>query len=160
MVCRNLVHSVLEICAGALRAVMKIVRIVIGTFGGAFISAVCVASFSWLVIYNSDPGTGVQVPLPGWAYLAGVLGTTTGFIIGLPLGLVISVLNRGWIAGTFFGLLAGLVLVVWLSQTSGHPDIIYPTVPLLFSFLPAGALSGFLTSLVVSAVSQAESVQD
>jgi hypothetical protein len=132
---------------------------VIGTLGGASISALCVASFSWIVIYNSDPGTGVEVPLPGWAYLAAVLGATTGFMIGLPLGLVISVLNRGWIAGTFLGLFAGLVLVVWLSQTSGHPDIIYPTIPLLISFLPAGALSGFLTSLVVSAVSPEESGQ-
>lgn len=136
---------------------MKILRIVIGTFGGAFISALCVATISWMVIYNSDPGTGVQGPLPGWAYLAAVLGATSGFIIGLPLGLVISVVNRGCVAGTFLGLFAGLVLAVWLSQTSGSPDIIYPTKPLLISFLPAGALSGLLTSIVVSAMSLAES---
>ena len=139
---------------------MKVYRIVTGTLIGGFISAFCVASFSWVVIYNSDPGTGVEVPLPGWAYLAAVIGAVSGFMVGLPLGLVISLLNRGSILGTFFGLLAGLALIVWVSQTSGHPDFIYPTIPLLISFLPAGALSGFLTSVALSALSRVESAEN
>jgi hypothetical protein len=129
---------------------MKIIRIVVGTLSGCFLSAFCFASFSWLVILNSDPGFGVEGPHPGWAYLAAVMGGMIGLLMGLPLGLVIGLLNRGPILGTFLGLLAGLASLVWASQTGGHPDIVYPTIPLLISFLPAGALSGFLTSLLVS----------
>src|SRR5262245_44217562 len=139
---------------------MKFYRIMLGMFSGGFLCALCVASFSWIVIYNSDPGTGVEVPVLPWANLAAVLGATIGFLIGVPLGLVISVLKGGSIAGTFLGLFAGLVLVVWGSQTSGSPDIIYPTIPLLISFLPACALSGCLTSLVVKALSLEESAKD
>lgn len=135
---------------------MKIPRIVIGTLSGGFFSALCVAGFSWVVIYNSDPGFGVEGPHPEWAWLAAVLGGVMGFLTGLPLGLVISLVNRGLILATFFGLLEGLALIGWAWQTGGHPDIVYPTIPLLVSFLPAGALSGFLTSLVLSALSREE----
>lgn len=128
---------------------MKIFRIVLGTFGGGLVSALCFASFSWIVIFNSDPGFGVEGPHPDWAYLAAVIGGTMGLLLGLPLGLVISLVNGGSILGAFFGLLAGLASLVWALQTGGHPDIVYPTIPLLISFLPAGALSGFLTSLLV-----------
>lgn len=135
---------------------MKIPRIVVGTLGGGLLSALCFAGFSWLVILNSDPGFGVEGPHREWAYLAAVMGGVMGLLIGLPLGLVISLLNRGSVLGTFFGLLAGLASLVWASQTGGHPDIVYPTIPLLISFLPAGALSGFLTSLLVSRLLQEE----
>jgi len=133
---------------------MKTSRIVVGTLGGGFVSALCFASLSWIVIFNSDPGFGVKGPHPEWAYLAAVIGGTMGLLLGLPLGFVISLLNRGSILSTFFGLLAGLAAVVWAYRTGGHPDIIYPTIPLLISFLPAGALSGLLTSLLVSRLFQ------
>src|SRR6185369_6812866 len=35
---------------------MKTSRIVVGTLGGGFVSALCFASLSWIVIFNSDPG--------------------------------------------------------------------------------------------------------
>lgn len=129
---------------------MKTPRIVVGTLGGSLLSALCFASFSWIVIFNSDPGFGVEGPHPEWAYLAAVIGGTMGLLLGLPLGLVIGLLDRGPMLGAFFGLLAGLAALVWASQTGGHPDIVYPTIPLLISFLPAGVLSGLLTSLLVS----------
>lgn len=135
---------------------MKTSRIVVGTLGGGLLSALCFARFSWIVIFNSDPGFGVEGPHPEWAYFAAVLGGTMGLLLGLPLGLVISLLNRGSILGTFFGLLAGLAALVWAWQTGGHPDIVYPTIPLLISFFPAGALSGLLTSLLVSRLFEEE----
>lgn len=134
----------------------KMVRIVFGALSGGFVSAVCVATVSWIVIYHSDPGFGVEGPHPEWAWLAAMLGGVMGLVMGLPLGLVIGLLNRGLILSTFFGLLEGLALLGWAYQTGGHPDIIYPTIPLLVSFLPAGALSGFLTSVVVSALEREE----
>ena len=133
---------------------MKTTRMVVGTILGGFLSAACFASVSWIVIFNSDPGTGVPGPHPEWAYLAAVLGGTMGFILGLPLGFVIGLLNRGTILSTFLGLLASLIAIVWAYQTGGHPDIIYPTIPLLISLVPAGGLSGFLTSLLVSGLVQ------
>ena len=129
---------------------MKTPRMVLGTLAGGLLSALCFASFSWIVIFNSDPGFGVEGPHPEWAYFAAVLGGFKGLLLGLPLGLVIGLLNRGLVLSAFLGLLAGLAALVWASQTGGHPDIVYPTTPLLISFLPAGALSGLLTSLLVS----------
>lgn len=133
---------------------MKIPRILVGTLGGGVITALCVAIVSWIVIFNSDPGFGVEGPHPQWAIFAATIGGGMGSILGLPLGLVIGLVNRGPILGSFFGLLAGLVLVIWAYQTGGHPDIVYPTVPLLVSFLPAGALSGLFTSLMLPRVMQ------
>lgn len=135
---------------------MKTARILLGTVSGGVITALCVAIVSWIVIFNSDPGFGVEGPHPGWATLAATLGGFMGSGLGLPLGLVIGLVNRGPVLGSFFGLLAGVILGVWGYQTGGHPDIVYPTIPLLISFLPAGALSGLLTSLVVSRVLQAD----
>lgn len=135
---------------------MKTARILLGTLGGGVITALCVAIVSWIVIFNSDPGFGVEGPHPEWAVFAATLGGMMGSILGLPLGFVIGLVNRGPVLGSFFGLLMGLMLVLWAYQTGGHPDIVYPTVPLLISFLPAGALSGLSTSLVVSRVLQAD----
>ena len=128
----------------------KTPRIVVGTLGGGFISALCFASLSWIVIYNSDPGYGAKGPFPQWAYIAAVLSGFKGVVLGLPIGFVIGLVNRGAILGTFLGLLAGVAAIVWGALTAAHPDIIYPTIPVLISFLPAGASSGLLTSLVVS----------
>ena len=135
---------------------MKIYRITAGTFGGGVISAFCLAIISWIIIIFSDAGFEVEGPNPAWAYFAAVIGATIGLILGLPLGLLISLVNQGRIVGTFFGSLEGLVLVIWGSQLGGHPDIVYPTIPLLVSFVPAGALSGFLTSVLVSRLSEQE----
>lgn len=133
---------------------MKTVRIFVGTICGGLLSALCFASVSWIVIFNSDPGFGAVGPHPEWAYFAAVISGFKGLVLGLPLGFVIGLLNRGSIPSTFLGLLAGLAALVWASQTEGHPDIVYPTIPLLIGFLPAGALSGFLTSLLVSRLLQ------
>jgi len=132
-------------------------RIFIGTLSGGCLSAACFAIFSWIVIYNSDPGTGVEGPFPEWAHLAAMMGAVIGAEMGLLLGLAISLLNRGLIVGTVLGFLGGLVLLILMSRSSGHPDIIYPTVPLIISFLPAGALSGFLTSLGLRGLERVES---
>ena len=139
---------------------MKIFRLVTGTLTGGVISGLCVATVSWIVIFNSDPGFGVEGPHPAWAHLAAVIGALMGFFVGLPLRLVITLVNQGKIVGTFLGILEGLILLVWGSQTGGHPDIVYPTVPLLISFLPAGAVSGFLTALIVSRVLEEEPAKE
>lgn len=133
---------------------MKIFRIVVGTLGGVLLSTLCFASFSWIVTFSSDLGFKVEGPNLEWARFAAVVGGVVGLFMGLPLGLVISLVNRGLILGTFFGLLAGLASLILMSQTRQHPDFAYPTIPLLISFLPAGALSGFLTSLFVSRLLQ------
>lgn len=64
---------------------MNTSRIVVGTLGGGFLSALCFASFSWIVIFNSDPGFGVEGPHLEWAYFAAVIGGTMGLLLGLPL---------------------------------------------------------------------------
>ena len=53
---------------------MNTFRIVVGTLGGSLLSGLCFAIFSWIVIFNSDPGFGVEGPHPEWAYLAAVIG--------------------------------------------------------------------------------------
>lgn len=63
-----------------------------GTLCGSLLWVLCFASFSWIVIFNSDPGFGVEGPLPEWAYFAAVIGGFKGLLLGLPLGLVIGLL--------------------------------------------------------------------
>jgi hypothetical protein len=127
---------------------MKIVRTVIGTISGGVMSAPCFAIFSWIVVYFSDPGTGVTHNRE-WATLAATVGAFVGLLMGLVLGFILGLLNRGLIVGALLGFLGGVLLAAaLLANGQSSPDIFFP-VAFFVSFIPAGALSGFLTSVVI-----------
>src|SRR5262245_49429600 len=126
----------------------KIFRILCGTLGGGFISALCVALFSWIVILTAKTEGSVLA----WSNAVVLLAGFMGLVIGLPLGLLISLVKPGPIPGAVLGLLAGLALIAWGSQLDGGPDFVFPRNPLLVGFILASALSGFLISRLVSQI--------
>jgi hypothetical protein len=135
---------------------MKIFDALLGSFIGGFVTALCFAVLSWFVAYNMDPGPGMNPgPCLGCAHLAAVVAGFTGLVLGLPLGFVISFLNRGLVPGTFLGLALGLVMLILAMQQGGHPDFNVRN-PLLLASLPAGILSGFFTALILALLSRLE----
>lgn len=136
---------------------MKIFDAMLGSFIGGVVTAFCCAIVSWLVAYNMDPAPGMNPgPCLGCAYFAAVIAGTMGFMVGLPLGLAISLIDRGLIPGTFLGLAAGLVIIIIVTLQSGHPDL-DARYPMLLASLPAGTLSGFFIALILSTLSRLES---
>jgi hypothetical protein len=86
-----------------------------------------------------------------WANLAAIVVGIAGLGDGVAVGLWLGLQHRGLIFGSLSGLVGGLVLSVLLSNGTASPDVPNFISPfLLAAFLPAGALSGFVTSLVLS----------
>jgi len=120
-----------------------------GTISGGVVSAACFAILSWIVVYRSDPGTGTGSGNSAWAGGAAMIGGFVGLLTGLLLGFVLGLLNRGLVLGAVLGFLAGVIVtIVLLSNGQSSPDIFFP-IAFFISFIPAGALSGFLISLVI-----------
>lgn len=128
---------------------MKIARTFMGTVSGGVLSAGCFAILAWIVVYFSDPGTGTGSRNTAWAGGAAMMGAVVGFLMGLLLGFILGLLNGGLVIGTVCGFIEGMLLTaLLLSNGQSHPDIFFP-VAFFVSFIPAGALSGFLTSLII-----------
>ena len=128
---------------------MKAIRTFIGTISGGLVSASCFAVLSWIVVYFSDPGTGITGN-KDWAGLAATLAGAVGLLMGLLLGFILGLLNGGLVVGTVIGFIGGVILTVgFLANGQSHPDIFFP-IAFFVSFIPAGALSGFFISLIIS----------
>jgi hypothetical protein len=127
---------------------MKIIRTVMGTVSGGVVSACCFGILSWIVVYFSDPGTGITGNR-SWAGLAATMAAFLGILMGLLLGFILGLLNGGLVKGAVFGFIGGALLTaILLGNGQSHPDIFFP-IAFFVSFIPAGALSGLLTSLII-----------
>jgi len=116
---------------------------------GGVVSAACFAICCWIVVYFSDPGTGMTHNRE-WAGLAATVAGVVGLLMGLPLGFLLGLLNKGLVVGAVLGFIGGVFLtVVFVAHGQSSPDIFFP-IAFFISFIPAGALSGFLTSLIIS----------
>jgi hypothetical protein len=128
---------------------MKIARTFMGTVSGGVLSAACFGILAWIVVYFSDPGTGTGSRNAAWAHGAAMMGAVVGLLMGLLLGFILGLLNGGLVIGTLSGFIGGMLLTaLLLSNGQSHPDIFFP-IAFFVSFIPAGALSGFLTSLII-----------
>ena len=125
--------------------------IVSGLFGGALIMA-ALAAFAWWIFTYTDPGSGFLGPNSAWAPAAAIVGAVIGCVAGAVLGLFLSLRRRGPVFGTLAGAIAGLLVVVFLLFRSGMSTGETRIDLMFWAFVPIGALSGFLTSLIVSAV--------
>ncbi len=118
------------------------------TISGGLVSALCFAVLAWIVVYCSDPGTGITGN-KDWAGLGAVLAGVVGLLMGLLLGFILGLLNGGLVVGTVLGAIGGvLTTAIYLANGQSHPDIFFP-IAFFVSFIPAGALSGFFISLII-----------
>ena len=122
-----------------------------GLLSGALITA-ALSAFVWWIFTYTDPGSGFLGPNSAGAPVAAIVGAVIGLLGGAILGVVLSMMRRGSLFGTLAGAIAGLAIVVMILARDGLTTG-DPRVDLMFwAFVPVGATSGFLTSLIVSAV--------
>lgn len=126
---------------------MKALRIIVGSLSGAVWAAFLSAAVFW-ILAATESSSGYPVHTIKWVTTAAFIG---GFV-GLVLGLFLSVLNRGSVFGAFSGGMVSLLFflgVILLVMLNWKPRD-FLTIVALFA---VGPISGFLTALIVSALS-------
>ncbi len=128
----------------------KTITIVLGMLSGALITAALAAFDFWIFAYT-DQRSSFLGYYSTWAPFAALAGAVGGFIAGGLLGFFLSLKQRGSLFGAVAGAIEGLALILLLLLPEGMSsgDTRYNLT--IAAFLPIGAISGFLTSLVVSA---------
>lgn len=126
---------------------MRVIRVLLGTLAGGLIAAVIAAMHVYFTLYS--PGEGTSGPSPAFAQAAAMVGAMGGFVAGAPLGLFLTLMQRGKVFGAASGALYGLAAVLFVVVTYGMLDWFSLTGRFYAALPPLGAVSGFLTSLVV-----------
>lgn len=127
--------------------------ILLGSFSGAVITSALYAFDWWIVLYtDSDSGGGFLGTSQDWAPLAAILGGALGCLVGAMLGFLLSLRTHTPLFAALAGALEGLAVIVILLAPKGFSTG-NPRLDLMCAaFVPIGAISGFLTSLILSAV--------
>jgi ABC-type Co2+ transport system permease subunit len=129
----------------------KKVRVGLCALSGGLVTSAFAAFFCWIVLYT-DPDTGGFLGTPqDWAPIAAIVGAVCGFIAGVVLGTILSAPRRGPAFGTLYGAIGGLGVSLFL-MNKGMPDWDSRQVFFVAAMVPLGALSGLVTSLIVSAI--------
>lgn len=124
--------------------------VVVGMLSGALITAAFAAFDLWIFTYT-DTRTGFLGYYYNFAPLAAIVGGVGGLVAGALLGFFLSLMQRGPLFGALAGAIEGvaiLFLFSLLEGTSGdtRDDLMFA------AFVPIGAISGFLTSVILSAM--------
>jgi hypothetical protein len=129
----------------------KKVRVGLCALSGGLVTSAFAAFFCWIVLYT-DPDTGGFLGTPqDWAPIAAIVGAVCGFIAGVVLGTILSAPRRGPAFGTLYGAIGGLGVSLFL-MNKGMPDWDSRQGFFVAAMVPLGALSGLVTSLIVSAI--------
>lgn len=137
----------------------KIIAVVLGSLSGALITAAFYA-FDWWIFTYTAPGGGFLGSNQDWAPLAAIFGGVFGFLAGLILGLFLSLMRRGPLFGALAGAIEGLAIILILLAPNGMTTGDTRGDLMFAAFVPVGAISGFLTSLVVPVVRSWVNPQD
>lgn len=127
----------------------KTVTVLVGSLSGALITAALAAFDLWIFTYT-DTRSGFLGYYSAFAPLAAIIGAVGGFIAGALLGLFLSLKRCGSLLGTLAGAIVGLAILLLILVPEGlsagdtRDDLMFA------AFVPIGAISGFLTSLIVS----------
>jgi hypothetical protein len=125
--------------------------ILLGSASGALIMGALLA-FDWFVfLYTEESSGGFLGTSQDWAPLAALVGGVIGFVAGAVLGVVLSLRRRGAVFGAVVGALEGLAILVVLLAPKGFSVGDARGDLMLATFVPVGAISGWLTSLIISA---------
>jgi hypothetical protein len=125
--------------------------ILLGSVGGALIMGTILAFVWWALLYtDANSGGGFLGTSQDWAPIAAMVGAVIGLVTGAVLGFFLSLKGRGSLFGALAGALEGLAIVVILLAPKGFSLGDTRVDLMLAAFVPAGAVSGFLTSLMVS----------
>ena len=114
---------------------------------GALITAALAAFDLWIFTYT-DLRTGFLGYYYNFAPFAAIVGGVGGLVAGALLGFFLSLMQRSPLFGALAGAIEGvaiLFLFSLLEGTSGDTR----DVLMFAAFVPIGAISGFLTSLMV-----------
>ena len=130
---------------------MKIIRVLLGPVAGALITAVFTAFQFWVVFYT-DPSTGFLGAMKDLAPLAAIVGGICGLIAGAVLGLFLTLLQRGPVFGAVSGAIFGFAVALLIVALEGMPEWSIRGAGFIAAFVPIGAVSGLLTSLVVPVI--------
>ena len=137
----------------------KKVRVGLCALSGGLVTAAFAAFFCWIVLYT-DPETGGFLGSPqDWAPIAAIVGAVCGFIAGAILGTLLSAPRRRPAFGALYGAIGGLGVSLFL-MNKGMPDWYSRQGFFVAAMVPLGALSGFVTSLIVSAITSTTEHQE
>lgn len=138
---------------------MKVTRVLLGVLAGGLIAAAIATLHFWFTIYSYSDRMFVG-PAKAYAQAAAVIGGMCGFLVGTPLGIFLTALQRGPGFGAVSGALYGLALILLIVVLAGMPDLLSRESVFLAAVPPLGALSGFLTSLFVHFVTPKDDSYD
>lgn len=106
----------------------------------------------FLFLYTDESCEGCFLGTPqDWAPLAAMFGGAIGLVAGFVLGFLLSLNPRAPGVGALFGALEGLAIIVVLLAPNGFGGDTRADL-MLATFVPIGAITGWLTSLIISAI--------
>jgi len=132
--------------------------VVVGMLSGALITAAFYA-FDWWIFVYTDPSSGFLGSSQDWAPIAAIFGGVLGLVAGFVLGLFLSLKRRGWLFGALAGAIESLAIILILLAPKGMSTGDTRGDLMLAALVPAGAISGLLTSLAVSAMTSSAKPQ-
>lgn len=100
---------------------MKLLRILVGRVSGAVWAALLGASLLWVSAYT-DSRSWYLGPIRHWAPVFAYAGDLYGLGVGLALGFVISLVNRGKWFGALLGSAVGLIAIIWFGVVDAPPE--------------------------------------
>ena len=124
--------------------------VIVGTLSGALITAALLAFDLWIFTYT-DSERGFFGPTSDFAPIAAIIGAVAGFVAGIPLGFFLSLKLRGTLFGALAGVVESLAVLLFI-LIDGMPTDDARLALMFASFVAVGALAGFLTALILSAV--------
>ncbi len=130
--------------------------VVLGLLSGALITSALVAFNFWIFAYT-DPRTGFLGSYSSWAGFVAIAGAVLGLIAGALLGIFLSFVRGSPFFGALAGAIAGVVGTLLIFVTQGTSGADTRDDLMIAAFVPIGAISGFLTSLIVSATTSSPS---
>jgi hypothetical protein len=125
----------------------KSITVVLGMLSGALITAALGAFDFWIFTYTDTRDSFLHEYA---VWLATILGAGMGLISGAVLGVFLSFRRRGSLFGAAAGAIGNVAIILLLALMDKYPTGDERVDLTLQLFVLVGAISGFLTSLLVS----------